>query len=101
MWSPEQIAGRAQVQSGHHVISYETIYQFMYSSHSESRRLELWKYLPRKQKRRRKKNGRSAQRVRIPDRVSIHHRPSHVEQRSKFGHWEADTLLKTQFLIGC
>jgi len=95
-WSPEQIAGRAQLHSGTQVISYETIYQFVYSDHPQAKRLELWKYLPRKQKRRRRKGGRGAHKVRIPDRVSIHNRPTHIETRHDFGHWEADTIIGTQ-----
>lgn len=52
----------------------------------------MWEYLPRKQKRRRKKYGRKSQRIRIPDRVSIHDRPSAIEDREVFGHWEGDSV---------
>lgn len=53
----------------------------------------LYEYLRRKQKRRRKLGGRKAQRVRIPDRVSIHDRPKIIEKRKQFGHWEGDSIV--------
>ena len=53
----------------------------------------LWEYLRRKQVRRRIKSGRKSQRVRIPDRVSIHDRPAIVSARTEFGHWEGDSIV--------
>lgn len=53
----------------------------------------LWEYLRRKQVRRRKKSGRKSQRIRIPDRVSIHNRPKIIEKRKQFGHWEGDSIV--------
>lgn len=53
----------------------------------------LWEFLRRKQKRRRVRGGRKVQRVRIPDRVSIHARPKIVDKRKQFGHWEEIVLL--------
>lgn len=53
----------------------------------------LWEYLRRKQTKRRKRSGRKVQRVRIPDRVSIHERPTVVAARTEFGHWEGDSII--------
>jgi transposase, IS30 family len=53
----------------------------------------LYEYLRRKQKRRRKLGGRKVQRIRIPDRASIHDRPQEVETRTTFGHWEGDSIV--------
>ena len=47
----------------------------------------------RKQVRRRTKSGRKSQRVRIPDRISIHDRPTIVAERIQFGHWEGDSIV--------
>lgn len=101
-------------------ICHETIYQFIYKEKtdmtkqglitnalldktqtSKVKRLitvtdsekPLWEYLRRKQKRRAKLGGRKAQRVRIPDRVSIHDRPKEVDNKIKPGHWEGDSLV--------
>ncbi len=89
-WSPEQIAGRLQRENGLKVISYEAIYQYIYAEENSAKK--LWEYLPRKQKRRRKKYGRKSQRGHIPDRVSIHDRPLEVEDRMIAGHWEGDSV---------
>lgn len=89
-WSPEQIAGRLKLESGHPIICPETIYRFVYDSKNQDGK--LWEYLPRKQKGRRKQNGRSVHKVRIPQRVSIHLRPQVIDQRDEFGHWEGDTV---------
>ena len=60
----------------------------------------LWEYLRRKQKRRRKLGGRKVQRVRIPDRVSIHNRPKIVARRKQFGHWEGDSIVGNKHASG-
>lgn len=93
-WSPEQIAGRLKLEypeNPDRQIGVETIYRFIYKS--RNRKLKLWEYLRRKQARRRKKGGRKAQRVRIPDRVSIHLRPKVIDKKKEVGHWEGDTLV--------
>lgn len=89
-WSPEQIAGRLKLETGAQVISYETIYQFIYKKALKEDR--LWEYLPRKQKHRHKKYGRKVQRERIPQRVSIHQRSATITNRIEIGHWEGDTV---------
>ncbi len=94
-WSPEQISGRLKKvdhpdDTTWH-ICHETIYAFIYSVKQKDKM--YWEYLRRKQKRRRKKNGRKAQRIRIPDRVSIHKRPKEVEERKIPGHWEGDSIV--------
>lgn len=92
-WSPEQIEGRLKLEYGnnyHKTIGHEAIYQYVY--HPNNKEDGLWEYLPRKQKKRKKQNGRSVHRSRIPDRVSIHLRPEAVNNRSEFGHFEGDTV---------
>lgn len=120
-WSPEQISGRLR-EVDHKgekdwQICMETIYQFIYKPKTDATQLgqqqevdgrrkktktfitvtdvshPLYEYLRRKQVRRRKKGGRKAQRVRIPDRVSIHDRPTIISQRVQFGHWEGDSIV--------
>lgn len=92
-WSPEQIAGRLKLKCPNNPywhISYECIYQFIYAEQNKEKK--LWEYLPRKQKKRRKKYGRKVHRIRIPDRASIHERPEEIETRLVFGHWEGDSV---------
>jgi len=92
-WSPEQIAGRLLIDypdDSSMRIGHETIYRFIYAP--EQAEEQLWEYLPRKQKKRRKQCGRKVKRSRIPDRVSINHRPTEANDRIEFGHWEGDTV---------
>lgn len=128
-WSPEQIAGRLKylhpTDSSWH-ICHETIYQFIYKEKTDmtkqgildARVLDrrrslgttaatvtdhlkpLYEYLRRKQVKRRKRGGRNVIRVRIPDRVSIHDRPSIIDKRKEFGHWEGDSLVGKHRLSG-
>jgi len=93
-WSPEQISGRLRLKKGKTVICPETIYSFIYKEENKDKR--LWEYLPRKQKRRRKKYGRKTQKIRIPNRVSIHLRHKTIEKRKEFGHWEGDSVIGRQ-----
>jgi transposase, IS30 family len=93
-WSPEQISGRLQKERGVKIISYETIYRFIYSPEHKDKR--LWEYLPKKQKKRRKKYGRKVSKVKIPNRVSIHLRDKTIETRKDFGHWEGDSIIGKQ-----
>ncbi len=89
-WSPEQIAGRLELEQGEKVIHHETIYRFVYKK--ENKYLNLYEYLPRKQTKRKKQHGRKVHKSHIPQRVSIHQRPEAVNIRSVFGHWEGDTV---------
>jgi len=92
-WSPEVIAGRLRRNFGRTILCHETIYRFIYSDHPKAKELKLWEYLPRKQQRRRERNGRKPHRIRIPDRVSIQQRPQPATLRIQLGHWEGDTVI--------
>jgi len=92
-WSPEQIAGRLQLKhpdNPYWHIHHETIYRFVYAKENHAK--HWWEYLPRKKTKRKQKYGRKAQRVQIPDRVSISQRPVAVRGRQVFGHWEGDSI---------
>lgn len=43
-WSPQQIAGRLQLEGQKHCVSHETIYKFAYSSDGQA--IKLWRHLP-------------------------------------------------------
>ena len=89
-WSPEQIAGRMEQEGSDHTISVESIYRHAYSR--AGRRMGLPHQLAQhKAKRgRRRRNGRRE--PQIPNRISIHHRPTKAHLRSQFGHWEGDLM---------
>ena len=89
-WSPEQIAGRIELEGAEHAISAETIYRHAYSP--AGRRAGLPRLLAqRKPKRgRRRRNGRRE--PAIPNRTPIHQRPTKAHLRSQIGHWEGDLM---------
>ena len=91
-WSPEQIAGYLKKEAqGKSIISHETIYQFIYSQ--EGRKIKLWKYLRHKKESYRRSWGIRKHRTKIPDRVSIHQRPRVINDRARFGDYEADLMI--------
>ena len=89
-WSPEEIAGRMELDAMNDTVSAESIYRYVYSP--MGRRSGLPRYLAqRKAKRgRRRRNGRRE--PSIPNRVSIDQRPAEAEARIAFGHWEGDLM---------
>ena len=93
-WSPEQIAGRLKIKSrGNTIICHETIYNWLYSDKWAYEREELYQYLRYGRKKRKKQQGRSRHRSKIPNRVSIHQRPEEVKDRVTYGHWEGDSVI--------
>jgi IS30 family transposase len=97
-WSPEQAAGRLARESGHKVISYESIYRFIYAQIGRHKDYSWRRYLPRgKSKRgfRGRRGGSSASF--IEGRVSLSERPGAAADRSHPGHWEADLMLFSKY----
>lgn len=91
-WSPELIAGRLKEGPPQRLrgarVSHEQIYQYIYQGEG---RWEGWyQLLHRKHRRRQRRYGRKPQKVRIPERVSIHDRPEEIEKRGRCGDWESD-----------
>jgi transposase, IS30 family len=97
-WSPEQIAGRLKREQGRQVISYESIYRFVYAQIARTKDYRWRRYLPRgKSKRgcRGSKGGSSA--TFIEGRVSLAERPIEVSSRTTCGHWEADLMMFSKY----
>lgn len=99
-WSPEQIAGRLKTYPPPHLkgktVCHETVYQFIY--HDETKHLNLYTYLRRRQpKRRLRGTRRSRDNVQIKERTSIHDRPEEIARRVMIGHWEADQMVGKRF----
>lgn len=93
-WTPEEISGRLTVEFPEDPrmrASPETLYQWIYSPTQQHR--QLWQYLERGQKKRRRIKGRRVHTERIKYRIPIQDRPSEVADRSEFGHWESDSVL--------
>ena len=89
-WSPEQIAGRLKRMEKKNVISHESIYRFIYED-----RPDLGKYLRYEKGNYRRKRGTKARAVKRKAMKirRIEERPHIVEQRSRIGDWEGDTII--------
>lgn len=89
-WSPEQISGRMEIE-GLNSISHETIYQYVYQEQAKGGKLYL--HLRHKHKKYTKRTASHRNRGQIKNRVSIDERPLIVEEKSRVGDWEVDTII--------
>ena len=97
-WSPEQVAGRLAREHGRKMISYETIYRFIYAQLGRTNDFSWRRYLPRgKSKRGRRGGGRSSPASFIEGRVSVAKRPLEAADRKTAGHWEADLMMFSKY----
>jgi IS30 family transposase len=92
-WSPEQISGRLKIYYPHDKsrwIGKDSIYDYVYTE-----RKDLVKYLRcKKGKYRRRKGARIREKQREEAKVKrIDTRPKVVEERSRIGDWEGDTII--------
>ena len=92
-WSPEQISGWLRLK-GKTSVSHECIYQHIYADKRQGG--TLYKHLRRSGKKYNKRKGKTAGRGLIPNRIDISERPAIVEERSRIGDWEADTIVGAQ-----
>jgi IS30 family transposase len=88
-WSPEQTAGRLSLEGIK--ISHEAIYQHIWRNKRGGG--TLYTYLRHGKKKYRKRSGVKAGRSLIPARVDIKARPAIVDDKSRIGDWEADTII--------
>jgi IS30 family transposase len=97
-WSPEQVAGRLARESGHKVVSYESIYRFIYAQIARTKDYSWRNYLPRGKSKRgfRGRKGGSAATF-IEGRISLTERPPAAADRTMPGHWEADLMLFAKY----
>jgi IS30 family transposase len=89
-WSPEQVVGwcaRFRLLS----ISHETIYRRIWADKKQCG--TLWTHLRIVTKNRRKRYGIYDSRGRLAGKRHLSTRPAGAANRSRFGHWEADTVL--------
>ena len=86
-WSPEVICGRVNKESNKK-LSFKTIYRYIWND--KVRGGSLYKLLPHKGKR--YKYGDS-KRCKIPNRVDISQRPAIVNEKTRIGDLEGDTII--------
>jgi transposase, IS30 family len=89
-WTPEEISGRIKNHDTHiPYVSAKGIYRWLYSAQGQKYCPYLAKQRWEPKKHRQKKTERHI----IPNRVGIENRPEGANNRSEFGHFEADTAV--------
>jgi IS30 family transposase len=97
-WSPEQVAGRLARDAGHKVISYESIYRFVYAQIARTKDYRWRHYLPRGKSKRGFRGRRGGSSVSlIEGRIPVSERPAEAADRNTPGHWEADLMLFAKY----
>lgn len=89
-WSPEQITERLRLE-GLPTVSHETIYQHIYEDKRKGG--DLYKFLRRRIHGYRKRIHKYRPRKGWDTRRPISERPAVVDERSRLGDWEADTII--------
>jgi len=90
-WNPDEIAGAMRRKHTAFYVSKTAIYDWLRSAYGQ-------RYCPLLYSRRFRKKPRAPKpaRVMIPDRVSIDARFKGATNRTRFGHWEGDTLVSAK-----
>lgn len=89
-WSPEQISGSIPEFFSLN-LSPLTIYRYIALNKLNGGR--LWTFLRQANRKRRKKYGSTNSQGYIPNRVSIEKRPEVVNEKTRIGDWELDTMI--------
>ena len=87
--SPQQIVGRAKLE-GVTIMCHQTIYLWIWTNQRGGG--SLWRHLRGARKIKRKRYGQPDSRGRLAGKTMISERPSIIEQRSRLGDWEIDTM---------
>lgn len=90
-WSPEQISGWLKRHNGNESVSHETIYKHVWKDKQQGGNLH--KELRHCGKKYNKRGSGKAGRGCIPGRIDISERPAIVEEKSRLGDWEIDTII--------
>lgn len=89
-WTPEEISGRLKKVDTHlPYISAKGIYKWLYSAFGQ----QYCPLLPKRRYRPKKKKMKKTERIMIPHRVGIEKRHAGANNRSRFGHFETDTVV--------
>jgi transposase, IS30 family len=92
-WNPDEISGRMKKEKKSWYISKTAIYEWLRSIQGQQYCINL--YSKRYHK---KKHEKKTERVMIPNRVSIKKRFLGADNRTRYGHWERDSIVSRK---GC
>lgn len=91
-WSPQQISERLNYE-GRSRVSYETIYQHVYSDFKSGGTLFTHLRFSHRRRKPRFPRKNKDRRGIIQNAISIEERPVGANNRSRHGHWERDTMF--------
>lgn len=87
-WGPDEISGSMKTEQQPFYSSKTAIYEWLYSEWGQAytKHLCTKRHKPKLRK-------QKVERVMIPDRIGIEQRPEAINDRSEYGHHEADTIV--------
>lgn len=88
-WNPDEISGAMKQTKQPFYVGKTVIYDWLYSSYGQP----YCQYLPSAHYKPKKQRAKTTERGTIPDRVSVERRPVGATNRTRYGHWEADTVV--------
>lgn len=94
-WNPDEISGKMKESNLTFYASKTAIYEWLRSVYGQ----QYCKYLYT-QRYTKKKRRQKIERVMIPQRVSIDKRFLGANHRSRYGHWERDTIVSRKGCVG-
>lgn len=87
-WNPDEIAGRMKFEKTSFYASKTAIYEWLRSARGQRYCVHLYSRRYRK-----KKRVKKTKRMMIPNRTDISKRPDGANNRTRYGHWEEDTIV--------
>ena len=88
-WNPDEISGAMKQSKQPFYVGKTVIYDWLYSSYGQP----YCQYLPSARYKPKRQRPKNTERVMIPDRVPLQQRPLGATNRTRYGHWEADTVV--------
>jgi IS30 family transposase len=88
-WNPDEISGAMKQTNQPFYVGKTVIYDWLYSSYGQP----YCQYLPSAHYKPKRHAAKVTERVMIPDRVSVGMRPAGATNRTRYGHWEGDTVV--------
>jgi len=92
-WNPDEISGRLRRTPGAAYVSKTTIYEWLYSVYGQP----YCQYLARARYKPKRRSHHLKPGLSIPNRLPIWQRPKGATNRSRYGHWEGDTVVSGKY----
>ena len=94
-WNPDEISGRMKEEKKPWYASKTAIYEWLWSVYGQRYCVYLYT-----QRYHRKRRAKTTERVMIPARIGLEQRFLGANNRTRYGHWERDTVVSRQGCTG-